>query len=496
MPAFCERRGSKWVATDGEQDFGEHDSEIACQRQAAAINANTEEGVKARSLEISKTSPGGYVATLEDRGFPQLCRDRDRLIYHYNRLVGIRESRPTETVGEGWGLLDLVRVLEFVDGRIQATEADFFDVLLAELADPDDMSDPGPKREGVFVEREGGIHPHNLTAEGTTEIGGRHSHAFLIDGVIHFTEHDGAHSHDVGEGDEVAPEEGHSHAAFLPDGTEITFEDATPHSHERLVDTTALDGLHQHTATLEDGTEITTLSPAEFRELFGSAAEARAAEAVGRLVRDMPHIHVTERACEGEWEVVVIEAGISKNKNYWPRDLLEERGSEVFTNVPLEVLKFDAVNHGHAPHNPHDLPAGVVANSAGILTDVRFVDEGGMQPTREQAEAIAKVLGWSVEKVMEQSSGSIVATARIDESETGKDIDAKLSFAEENGLLEQYLGLSVDIAEAKPVRVNARRPDGSVETIHVRPEINESRGVLVDFVSRPSAGGKVKGKAA
>ena len=75
------------------------------------------------------------------------------------------------------------------------------------------------------------------------------------------------------------------------------------------------------------------------------------------------------------------------------------------------MLKFDLVNHGHAPHNPHDLPAGVVQNSAGLITEAAFDEKNakgealGSKPTQEQAEAIADELdasGAAVNKLAAQ----------------------------------------------------------------------------------------------
>ena len=496
MPVACRLRAGSYVVVDTETDeieFDHGNDEDACQQQAAAINANAEEEMttdrrSSEALELSSFTPGGYLATLETRDYPSLARDRDRLLYHAARLVEARRSTPVEAVA-GWTLLDMIRVRDSIVEALGAAEQDFFDMMfLDEVPGPMVENPPG---EFVFVQREGGIHAHPLDDDGAATIGGRHAHAFLMDGVIHFTEEDGAHQHEAGEGDETGEGTEHGHTAFLADGTELNFEPGGPHSHEVLVDTTTEGGLHQHVAKMEGGTEIATLSPVEFRALFGSAQEARAAEAVGVVVAGFPVPVFSSRVAEGEWNVTVIQAGISKNLNFWPRSLLEGRGVEIFENVPLEVLKFDLVNHGHAPHNPHNLPAGVVQNSAGLLTDLAFEATGGGKPTQAQAEAIARVMGWTVEKVFEESVGSLVAVAKTDGSEAGKDIEAKLQFAESEGLLDQYLGLSVDIAEAKPVRVNA-----GGEQISVRPEIDETRGVLVDFVSRPSAGGEVTGKAA
>lgn len=489
MPVACKLRAGSYVVVDSETDEVESDhgnDEDACQQAAAAINANAEEEMEA--LELDGFSPGGYLATIGKRDYPQLVRDRDRLLFHARRLTEARQSSPVESVA-GWSLLDMMRVRDAIVEGMAATEDDFLDALIGQIPIGPEVEDaPG---QYVYAQREGGTHLHPLAEDGSASIGGRHSHAYLIDGVIHFTEEDGAHLHGTGEDDEVGDESGHEHRAFLADGTELVFASGTAHRHEALVETTTEDGLHQHVAKMEDGTEIPTITPREFRQLFGSTQEARAAEAVSSLRAGLPTPVFSSRVAEGEWNVTIIQAGMSKNLNFWPRSLLEGRGVEIFENVPLEVLKFDLVNHGHAPHNPHDLPAGVVQNSAGLLTDVAFEADGGEKPTQEQAEAIARVMGWTVEKVFEESVGSLVAIAKTDGSEAGKDIEAKLQFAESEGLLDNYLGLSVDIAEAKPIRVNS-----GGQQISVRPEINETRGVLVDFVSRPSAGGEVTGKAA
>ncbi len=512
MPVACRLVDGDYKVVDtetGSVEFSHGSDEVACQAQAAAINANTEEamtteavhrkkdrkrGRSSEALELASFTPGGYLTTLESRDYPQLVRDRDRLLFHARRLAEARKSSPVESVA-GWNLLDMLRVHDAIQEASAAVEEDFFDMLFL-----DDQIGPmveNPPGEFVFVQREGGIHAHPLDDDGAATIGGRHAHAFLLDGVIHFTEEDGAHQHEAGEGDETGEGTEHGHTAFLADGTELTFEPGGPHSHEILVDTTTEDGLHQHVAQMEGGAEISTLSPKEFRALFGSTQEARAAEAVGVFRAGLPTPIVSARVAEGEWNVTVLEAGLSKNLNFWPRSLLLGRGVEIFENVPLEVLKFDLVNHGHAPHNPHDLPAGVVQNSAGLITEAEFAEKNakdeplGSKPTQEQAEAIARVMGWTVEKVFEESVGGLVAIAKTDGSEAGKDIETKLEFADREGLLENYLGLSVDIAEAKPIMVNS-----GGQQIKIRPEINETRGVLVDFVSRPSAGGEVTGKAA
>ena len=513
MPVACRLRDGDYVVVNtdtGLVEFNHGSDQEACQSQASAINANTEaemtteaghrekdrkkRGRSSEALELASFTPGGFVATLDDRDYPQLSRDRDRLLYHANRLVTARQSNPVEDVA-GWSLLDMMRVHDALQEAMAATEDDFFDMFFEPEPGPMVENPPG---EFIFVSREGGIHAHPLGDDGSATIGGRHSHAFLLDGVIHFTESDGAHQHTSGEADPETDEESdHEHRAFLADGTELIFAATSPHSHEKVVDTTVEDGLHEHTAKMDGGVEIKTLSPVDFRQLFGSAQEARAAEAVASYVAGMPTPIFAARVVEGEWNVTVIQAGLSKNLNFWPASLLAERGTEIFENVPLEVLKFDLVNHGHAPHNPHDLPAGVVQNSAGLITEAEFAEKNakdealGSKPTQEQAEAIARVMGWTVEKVFEESVGGLVAVAKTDGSEAGKDIEAKLEFADREGLLDNYLGLSVDIAEAKPITVNS-----GGQQIRVRPEINETRGVLVDFVSRPSAGGEVTGKAA
>ncbi|KKK55784.1 hypothetical protein LCGC14_3071100, partial [marine sediment metagenome] len=69
----------------------------------------------------------------------------------------------------------------------------------------------------------------------------------------------------------------------------VEFLGATAHDHEKLTSTTALDGLHQHNAEINED-EVATLTPEEFRALFGVIEEIRIstslAEDIGAIAKD------------------------------------------------------------------------------------------------------------------------------------------------------------------------------------------------------------------
>lgn len=119
---------------------------------------------------------------------------------------------------------------------------------------------------------EGGVHVHTLERENQrTKVDGAHFHVFqLPDGSFVRTAEDGAHSHQVDDGDWISGG-AHGHSVVLPGaGAAVLTEVSGCHSHDTQVDSTAFDGNHVHHLVLATGETIRSLSPDEHHILEGS----------------------------------------------------------------------------------------------------------------------------------------------------------------------------------------------------------------------------------
>lgn len=114
---------------------------------------------------------------------------------------------------------------------------------------------------------DGGMHQHYVDRKGDKLVlGGEHTHAFLIDGHLLFTEADGPHEHaDAAswENDGV-----HYHRIGIPGGGQLDTEIGGRHCHGRGVSITGIDGAHTHALKLTDGRVVQSLTAEELAELL------------------------------------------------------------------------------------------------------------------------------------------------------------------------------------------------------------------------------------
>lgn len=230
----------------------------------------------------------------------------------------------------------------------------------------------------------------------------------------------------------------------------------------------------------EEGPEDDTAEDAEERTLE-RAVESMMAPWSGRVV---------EAEGESAWEVVVLEAGLSTNGNWWPASLLSDKGIRALEGAPIEVIEIGRKND-HLPMEILErLPSGVVVNLAGQLTDVRFDrGAGGRVPKGKDMEAIASVTGLTQEEVERESQGSIFGLARFNDEGRGAELASALRSAEARGGLESFLGVSVDFERADPILAVGSRP------LRVRTDIDLTGRNVLDVVTRPSGGGKFQSAA-
>jgi hypothetical protein len=119
-----------------------------------------------------------------------------------------------------------------------------------------------------------GMHQHALLlASGQTNISGPHEHIWLVtekvdtemgelyEGMILFSEHDGAHSHAL-SGARTAEGGDHVHAVRVR-GFNVASGPATAHGHELSIQDTGRDGAHSHALTI-GGMTMQSLMPADF----------------------------------------------------------------------------------------------------------------------------------------------------------------------------------------------------------------------------------------
>lgn len=221
------------------------------------------------------------------------------------------------------------------------------------------------------------------------------------------------------------------------------------------------------------------------------AVLARAVEAV-----QMPRVgHLVEG--ENDFEVVVIEAGMSMNRNYYPASLLKKKFVEVFEGAPVRVIGWDPQRYtgetlpDSADHIPFEiakqLPAGTILNQVGQLVDLRFEATGGTAPDPTEARVLAKRFGMTTEEIMEEAVGTVMGRLSMDSDQRSQAMATKLHDAAERGTLQKF-GLSIDVDEAPYVAV---WETWMSSPINWRTDINGSKGVYLDFVNRPSARGRV-----
>jgi len=73
-----------------------------------------------------------------------------------------------------------------------------------------------------------------------------------------------------------------------------------------------------------------------------------------------------------DWEVVLIEAGLSKNKKFYPAEVLKQALPK-FENVPAYVYEFDGKMYGHLPELARESnPKGFLKNLVGWFDNIRF----------------------------------------------------------------------------------------------------------------------------
>lgn len=224
--------------------------------------------------------------------------------------------------------------------------------------------------------------------------------------------------------------------------------------------------------------------------------EPEAAEAIERAVESLTEPWagtVREASGEREWDIVVIQAGLSKNRNFWPAELLASKGLAAFEGAPLELLEQE-ITTGKQGHLGVDVirrfPDGIVGVVAGQVMSLSWIpDQGGMKPNAKEARAIAKRIGKSPEWVYENSRGMIVGKALTDETFKGKEAESLFASREATGT---NLGLSIDSNEASAIPVEV----GGGAPLLYRADINEQIRNAVTVVTHPSAGGAVVGRAA
>lgn len=102
------------------------------------------------------------------------------------------------------------------------------------------------------------------------------------------------------------------------------------------------------------------------------------------------------------WDVVVVSAGLSAKKVYFPAELLKKRAS-VFEGVPIYLYRFDGRIHEHFDHLPDDLkrrfPMGIFANTAGVIQSATYTDSSPLDG-RPAVVARAKIQDEDVAKLL------------------------------------------------------------------------------------------------
>ncbi len=135
---------------------------------------------------------------------------------------------------------------------------------------------PGAQRrlaEARLGQGDGGMHQHYVRREGDQVVlvtGGEHTHGFLVDGILLFTELDGPHEHRGSEAWENAGV--HYHRLAIPGGGLLDSEIGGQHYHGRGVSVTGIDGPHTHALKLTDGRVIQSLTAEELAELLEDQA--------------------------------------------------------------------------------------------------------------------------------------------------------------------------------------------------------------------------------
>lgn len=230
-------------------------------------------------------------------------------------------------------------------------------------------------------------------------------------------------------------------------------------------------------------------------EAIAEALESFTLSHCGRFVAGAAEAHEPR-----QWNVVVLQAGLSKNRNFWPTQTLDQI-AVALEGAPLEAIQ--ATPRGaHHPIKMTHLPVharmnlgghSITLNGVGQLKNLRYEPTaGGQEPTAEETELIAKVLGTTPEEVKAQSKGRIVGTAYLDNTDRGNALEEMLASALDRDSLGEYLGLSIDVdrAPAIPINIPGANP------ILLRTGVDGTGRAVVDFVSHPSAGGQILGRTA
>lgn len=125
--------------------------------------------------------------------------------------------------------------------------------------------------EPRLAQGDGGMHQHYIDRSGEHELlvnGGEHTHAFLVDGHLLFTELDGPHQH---SGDESWENAGvHYHRLAIPGGGLLDTEIGGSHYHGKGVSVTGVDGAHTHALKLTDGRVVQSLTAEQLADILAA----------------------------------------------------------------------------------------------------------------------------------------------------------------------------------------------------------------------------------
>jgi hypothetical protein len=206
----------------------------------------------------------------------------------------------------------------------------------------------------------GGAHSHHVDREkNVVEMGGEHSHLFVIRGLLVSSEWDGCHPHYLHGDKALDTTTAHQHEVEIGDD-ELETELDGHHEHDvNDLEWTAYDGLHQH-VLMVDGQPVLSLTPAGFWAMFSKAAPAPAIKAAPEATQPVTTPLVAYP--DGPLQLAVLAKGETM--------LLALRGPD-FAEVWELPSSTDA-----AQVFEKTLPARPVSPD---LTDVQLVDKGSVE---------------------------------------------------------------------------------------------------------------------
>lgn len=217
--------------------------------------------------------------------------------------------------------------------------------------------------------------------------------------------------------------------------------------------------------------------------LLDRAAESLCAQYSGRILRA-----AEQDADEMTFPVVCIEAGMTLNGSFYPRDLLRDKGVVAMDGAPLEEIIIDPNKLDHLEDKVlRHFPDGITSVVVGQVLNPAFEDEGGRAPNSEQVQLIADALKMTPNEVLEQSKGRVVATVQFDETRRGTDAYLMTKASADRGTLDKHPQLSVDFTEAPYVGVYD--PTAAREIVY-RTDINTEKRATLTMVNKAAAAGR------